>query len=229
MPSLAASYSGILTALAKRYDQPEPATERATPFARILAVWLERAIEPRKAAAVLEALWEGGLADPVELAKADDQEVAETLRLAGTPLPSRMIRMLQRLAQWVAEAHQDCPTVLAEVATERLREELVGLRGLGAASADALLLFALGRPVYPVDRASYRILVRHGWLDPTADYEEARATLEQPAAGNPSALISLSHGLEQVGREFCRVRVARCERCPLQPFLPEGGPIRAEG
>ena len=43
-----------------------------------------------------------------------------------------------------------------------------GVPGIGLAAADAILLFALKRPSYPVDRATYRVLVRHGWLDPSA-------------------------------------------------------------
>ena len=44
-------------------------------------------------------------------------------------------------------------------------EELAGIKGIGPAAADAMVLFALKRPAYPVDRATFRVLVRHGWLD----------------------------------------------------------------
>ena len=102
------------------------------------------------------------------------------------------------------------------------------------AGADAILLYALKRPSYPVDRATYRVLVRHGWLDPTATYDEARDLLvdsvtdradvlneeEDPAV----ELAELAHGMEQLGRRFCRAAAPHCDGCPLESLLPEGGP-----
>jgi endonuclease-3 related protein len=132
----------------------------------------------------------------------------------------KLVGPLQRLARWVAG--RGSAEALDDISTGRLREELLGVNGIGPASADAVLLLALRRPVFPVDRASYRVLVRHGWLDTSADYEEARAAWERPAGDDPGTLARLAAGLEQVGREFCRASVARCERCPLRPLLPTG-------
>ena len=49
-----------------------------------------------------------------------------------------------------------------------------------------------GRPTYPVDRGTYRILVRHGWIDQTAEYEEASELLSRQAAGNSQEIARLS-------------------------------------
>src|SRR5262249_11967694 len=96
-------------------------------------------------------------------------------------------------------------------------------------TADALLLRALARPIYPLDRASYRILVRHGWLDLSADYDEARAVVERLSPDDPGTLAQLSDWLARIGGGVCRVRGAKCDPCPLRPFLPEGGPIDPQG
>ena len=39
-----------------------------------------------------------------------------------------------------------------------------------------------------------------------------------------SLLIDLAHGMEQLGRRYCRAAAPRCEGCPLECLLPEGGP-----
>ena len=62
-----------------------------------------------------------------------------------------------------------------------LREELSMIKGIGPATADAIILLALKRPSYPVDRASFRVLVRHGWIDSTATYDDARDLLVNQA------------------------------------------------
>src|SRR5262249_44308684 len=96
------------------------------------------------------------------------------------------------------------------------------------ATADAILLFALGRAAYPVDRGTYRILVRHGWIDTSADYEEVSQLLVRLAGERPDELVRLSRGLVQVARQYCRVGSPRCTRCPLKAVLPEQGPLEPD-
>jgi endonuclease-3 related protein len=227
MPSFDESYPGILAALTGSSGQPS-ATAEVDRFARLLGVALLRSVEERKAARAVATLRDEGLLDPETLAGSDHRDVADALRHAGVSLPAAAVRMLQRLAGWIVERHSGSIEAVERTSTDQLRDELIGLNGVGPPTADAILLLALDRPTYPVDRASYRILVRHGWLDPTADYEEARATLERPSGGDASALARLSAGMERIGRDYCRPSVARCESCPLRPFLPEGGPREPE-
>jgi endonuclease-3 related protein len=233
MPRLDESFATIMAALAAHCGPLPPMGGAAglEPFPALVSLLLSQTIGPQKAPRALAALDGAGLLDPHELAGADLAEIADVLRASGVGGPPRRLAPLQRLARWFAGRAQGATDseALARIATESLRAELASLRGIGPATADALLLLGLGRPVYPVDRASYRILIRHGWLELGAEYDEARAVLEGPCRHDPDALRRLSHGLEAIGREFCRVRAPRCDRCPLRPMLPEGGPIEPEG
>ena len=105
---------------------------------------------------------------------------------------------------------------------------MIASPGISPAMTDALLLYGLKRPVYPADRPTYRILARHGWIYPTTDYEEARATIEEPAHGDVVVLSNLASWFDRVGELYCRARVAPDEsiedfrltsRCPVEPDL----------
>ncbi len=231
MPSLDASFDRMVSALAERYGQPAPTPIGIADdtFAAILTAALSRTVDSRKVGKAIEALRESNLMEPAALAGADPIEVAETVRQAGAAMPAPVVGVLLRLAGWIVGSHGGSVASLDDVATALLRDQIRTLKGVGPASTDAILLEALGRPTYPVDRASYRILVRHGWLEPTADYDEARAILDAQAPDDAATLMRLSGWFERVGREACRPSVAKCERCPLQPFLPEGGPIEPDG
>ncbi|MFO0908688.1 MAG: hypothetical protein U0794_10065 [Isosphaeraceae bacterium] len=71
--------------------------------------------------------------------------------------------------------------------------------------------------------------MRHGWLDTTADYDEARDAFQRLAPDDARALAELAAWLDRLGRDFCRLTVAKCDACPLRPMLPEGGPIDPSG
>lgn len=58
--------------------------------------------------------------------------------------------------------------------TDKLREELLGLNGVGPETADSILLYAGNHPVFVVDAYTRRILDRHNILTEKADYEEIR-------------------------------------------------------
>jgi endonuclease-3 related protein len=196
-------------------------------FAAVLAAFLTRAGDARAVASAITALRDSDWLEPATLAQVDPAEVEEAWRSAGARSLLKSARPLLRLSAWVAATFEvrDDGILDTNATTEALRDGLRSLNGIGPATADAILLDGLGRPAYPVDRATYRVLVRHGWLDPTADYDEARALIEAALPDDPAGLSRLGSGFEVLGRTTCRATVARCERCALQPLLPEGGPL----
>lgn len=231
MPTFDDSYPAIEVALGDRFGRAEPVTERtADSFAAALAVVLGQSLDAKKVAKGLGALAEAGLLEPQALAEADPVEIVDTLKVGGVSITGRLLGPLRRLAAWACARQEDSPDPLRDeaISTGVLRDELRGLAGIGPATADEILLIAGQRAVYPVDRATYRILVRHGWLDATADYEEARSVIERPGLDDPESLNRFSGWFARLGREFCKPSVAKCERCPLQPFLPEGGPLEPD-
>ena len=46
-----------------------------------------------------------------------------------------------------------------------LRDKLLGVRGIGPETADSILLYACGKPVFVCDAYTRRILQRHGMID----------------------------------------------------------------
>ena len=66
--------------------------------------------------------------------------------------------------------------------TEKLREELLALNGIGPETADSILLYAGNHPVFVVDAYTRRILDRHGILPEKSKYDEIRLLFERALA-----------------------------------------------
>jgi endonuclease-3 related protein len=197
------------------------------PFGTMIAAILARQVGSSRWKPVIEAMGEHGLLTPSRLDDAGMPEIQDALRGKVRSISVRTLAPAKQLARWLVEHHDGDPEVLTDPgrATDDLRDELAGVRGVGMVGADAILLVALKRPTYPVDRGTYRILVRHGWLDPGATYEDARDVMVHRAGENPDLLIRLSAGMEELAGRFCRASAPRCDACPLRPLLPEGGPL----
>jgi endonuclease-3 related protein len=80
--------------------------------------------------------------------------------------------------------------------TEKLREDLLTLNGVGPETADSILLYAGNHPVFVVDAYTRRIFERHKILRERVAYEEIRALFERaltPAPNEPIPADSTPH------------------------------------
>jgi endonuclease-3 related protein len=62
--------------------------------------------------------------------------------------------------------------------TDKVREELLRLNGVGPETADSILLYAGNHPVFVVDAYTRRILARHEILPEKSEYENVRQLME---------------------------------------------------
>jgi endonuclease III related protein len=239
MPTLDDAFEAVRTALTGHFGPGTDNFDGLAPFDAMVAVFLDRSLGAARWRAAYDGLDDAGLLTPERLADAEIPELIDSLRENGVAATVRTIAPLRYLARWAVDQSvrsgltlETDDTGKLPAARARVREELGSIKGIGPAAADAMVLFALKRPSYPVDRASFRVLVRHGWLESTATYDEARDLLVERAVDAEyeledrvvMALSELSHGMERLGRQFCRVAAPHCDGCPLEHLLPEGGP-----
>jgi endonuclease-3 related protein len=167
---------------------------------------VERAIANLKAAGALSL--EALLALPLD-------ELAALIRPAG--YFNVKARRLRALLEWVSAAGG--VEALSGWTDEKLRSGLLGVHGVGPETADDILLYAFGRPVFVIDAYTRRILGRLGLIDPSMGYEHLRALIEAEL-GPDVPLFNQYHALLVAhGKEICRPR-PRCAACVLREACP---------
>lgn len=165
----------------------------------------------------LEALRREGLLTLAGLADAPPGAVEACVRPTG--FYRVKARRLRAIARRVREAHGSVEALLAQE-DRALREELLGLPGVGPETADSILLYAADRPFLPVDAYTRRILRRLGTPLPRG-YEAARRRLEEGLPPDPGTYGAFHALLVEVGKRWCRPR-PRCAPCPLLEACPHG-------
>ena len=90
--------------------------------------------------------------------------------------------------------------------------------GIWPETADSILLYAAGRPVFVADAYTRRVLERHRLIRPGMGYEEVRAWLEARLPADPKLFNEYHALLVAVGKRYCR-SVPRCAECPLRRDL----------
>lgn len=123
-------------------------------------------------------------------------------------------KRLQNFMSFLFEGYGGSVDKMREEPLETLRPRILSVNGIGPETADSILLYALGKPVFVVDAYTKRILYRHGLIDKAADYHTMQRLLTDHMAQD-RALFNEYHALiVRVGKEFCKPKPA-CETCPL--------------
>lgn len=97
---------------------------------------------------------------------------------------------------------------------------LRSLPGVGPKVARCVLMYSLGRDVFPVDSHCRRVLARLGLLPPNIDIKASHDFLQDlvPARIRRTLHINLVHH----GRETCLPATPACHRCVLLAKCPTG-------
>ena len=175
------------------------------------------------AARAIEALRARGLLTPARVAALDASDLAGVIRPAGTPRVKA--RRIQALTGWLVESMGGSFSRLRTAPLAPLRRRLLEISGLGPETADAILLYAAGRPAFVADAYTRRVLARHRLIGRAAGYEEARAWLEAHLPSDPALFNEFHALLVAVGKSNCRT-APRCDDCPLRADLRGRGPAR---
>lgn len=209
----------------RRHYGPPTLPTAETAWQLALKIVFDAAPGSRAEQALGKSLEGSTLASACETARAPVATIAELL--VKVPRGVQKAALVKALAAWWCRTFGDEPHPDWTGGVETYREELVRIRGLSPETADRLLLFVARLTAYPVDRASQRISVRHGWMEPQADYEEWQSFFLRGLEGSGMDPREFSLLAGRIGRDFCGPK-PHCEECPLKPLLPERGPSEPE-
>lgn len=113
--------------------------------------------------------------------------------------------------------------------TEKLRESILSVNGIGPETADDILLYAFQRPVFVVDVYTRRLLGRFGMIYGNENYETIRAIFEQALPADV-ALFNEYHALivRHAKEKCCRKKTKShpepaghsdsCRHCLVEQF-----------
>ncbi len=196
-----------------------------TPFEIMVGAILVQNTAWKNVEKAIRNLADRDLLEPHTLAEVPPEELQELIRPAGYyRLKSRR---LGNLLRFVVRRYDGSLEDMFATSPGTLREELLGISGIGPETADSILLYAGGMPSFVVDTYTHRVLARHGWIGFDAGYYEIQDHFQSRLPDDVTLYNEFHALLVRVGHLHCRRR-PRCEGCPLEEMLPQGGPHQPE-
>jgi len=141
------------------------------------------------------------------------EELVEVVRPAGLA-PTKAPRIQEALRRIDAERGTLSLDFLAGMDVPEARAWLLSIPGVGPKTAAIVLLFALGKPAFPVDTHVHRVTRRLGLIPEKTSREKAHELLE--AIVPPELYYTFHLNIIEHGRAVCHARSPECRRCVLQ-------------
>ncbi|MBN2578365.1 MAG: endonuclease III domain-containing protein [Pirellulales bacterium] len=213
-------YQRLLTAFGPQHWWPGE-----TPFEVMVGAVLTQNTNWQNVERAIANLRAADLLEPHALYLVPVDELEELIRPAGYFRVKA--RRLRALLEFVEGRYGGSLEWMFRRGLPELRDELLAIHGIGPETADSILLYAAGLPVFVVDAYTHRVLFRHGWIDEEADYHQIQDYL-QSSLPQEAPLYNEFHALfVHLGKHYCRKSRPKCPECPLREMLPEGGPQEA--
>ena len=213
-------------ALLKAYG-PQGWWPAETPLEVVIGAILTQNTNWKNVERAIENLKREGLLDPQALARMPPERLAEVIRPAGY-YRIKARRLKNFIEMLVRDFGGDLDALFA-LSTSRLRETVLAVSGIGPETADSIVLYAAGKPVFVVDAYTARILCRHGMIEADATYEDIQSLMQDNLPDDVGMLKEYHALLVEVGKRQCRKAAPLCAGCPLQPLLEQGQVARHGG
>jgi endonuclease-3 related protein len=149
---------------------------------------------------------------PAALRRLSTQKLAHLVHPCG--YYNAKARKLKSFADWLGNHYDDDLKRLFAGGVEDLRQQLLFIHGIGEETADSIILYAAGKPVFVIDAYTRRIISRLG-LAPNKDSYAAYQALFMENLSPDARLFNEYHALLVcLGKDVCRPRPL-CPGCCL--------------
>ena len=153
----------------------------------------------------------------IEVAQADASQIEEAIRSGGlSKVKASRIKVILNLI--LKERGDLSLDFLADLPLDEAKAWLQRLPGVGPKTVACVLLFSLGRPVFPVDTHVYRVAKRLGFISNGISVEQAHRVLGEMI---PDEDVYRMHmNMVDHGRKICKSQKPKCPECVLKEICP---------
>ena len=210
--TLSAVYRRLFSAFGPQHWWPGE-----TPFEVAVGAILTQNTSWTNASRAVRELKRLNLLDPRRLSRMPQRRLAQIIRSCG--YFNQKAKRLKVFVRYLLKNYGGRMDRMRTVPAGRLREELLGLWGIGPETADSILLYALEKPLFVVDAYTRRVLARHSLISWQAPYDQIQRLFDPfPEGGRGRVkMFNEYHALfVQTGKSFCTTRYPRCSECPIR-------------
>lgn len=185
-----------------------------TPFEVIVGAILTQQVSWTSVERAIAALNAEGLLEPKALSQVSVERIASLVR--PTIYYNEKAKKLKAFLDFLKTRHNGDLNELFSLRVDKLRAELLSVRGIGEETADSIILYAAGKLSFVVDAYTRRILTRLGLINGKETYGQIRKLFMDNLPPDVKLYNEYHALIVHHGKKRCLKRTPRCAGCPLR-------------
>ena len=141
------------------------------------------------------------------------QKLAELIKPAG--YFNVKAKRLKNFIHFLTNKYHGSMKRIGDGDIQVIRKNLLDVNGIGPETADSILLYALGKPVFVIDAYTKRVLSRHGIMGNEKSYDNFQELFHSSLKKNVRLFNEYHALLVALGKNHCR-KVPVCRGCGLK-------------
>lgn len=122
---------------------------------------------------------------------------------------------LKNLLDFIAKGYNSSLDEMFAADLFSLREAILTVKGIGPETADSILLYAGGKPLFVVDAYTHRVFSRHNIIAEEDGYYEIQEYFSLTLPEDVELFNEYHALIVRLGKEFCKKSKPLCTQCPL--------------
>ncbi len=151
---------------------------------------------------------------PKRLYSLPEKKLAGLIKSAG--YYNLKAKRLRNFLSFFLRSYNGSIKKMSLVSLGKLREELLGVNGIGPETADSILLYAFNKPIFVIDAYTKRIFFRHKIIRKNFDYYAIQNIFMKHLKKDVKLFNEYHALLVRLGKEFCLKKSPKCQACPLK-------------
>lgn len=184
-----------------------------TRFEVIVGAVLAQNVSWKNAKKAIDHLKDAGLLSPEALSSCRHQKIAHQIK--SSRFYNQKAKKLKALCSWMMQTYDGSLNKMFRQQTEDLREQLLGIKGIGQETADCILLYAAGKPSFVSDAYTQRFFERYGVFHGRKTYEEIRNFFMHHLPRDIYLYNEYHALIDHHSSHVCQSR-PDCDRCPVR-------------
>lgn len=155
------------------------------------------------------------LMDVKKIAWAETKKLAQLIKSSG--YYNQKAERLKIISEHILKNYKRNLSKFFDKNIDELRQELLSIKGIGPETADSIMLYSAGKPLFVVDAYTKRIFSRAGLFDEKAKYEEMQELFHNDLERDEKLFNEYHALIVELGKNYCRKK-PECRKCPIISF-----------
>ena len=165
------------------------------PFEVMVGAVLTQSVAWRNVERAIENLKNAGALSPQALRRLDEADIAPLIR--PCVYYNVKARKLKALAEYLRKYDDDLDRI-CKIGADELKQELLSVWGIGEETADSIVLYAAGKPVFVIDAYTRRIIDRIGLAPDGSKYGDYQSLFTENRIVFQKTVLSILPGKRQI-------------------------------